>query len=75
MHQPEQLCSASNIHTYITNSAWNLFVSVFSCFAKLTFLFLSYLLQVQIWNTAVNVSVFYDKYLKGTEQGLVRYYK
>jgi len=31
--------------------------------------------EVQIWNTAVNVSVFYGKYLKGTEQGLVRYYK
>jgi len=31
--------------------------------------------EVQIWNAAVNVSVFYDKYLRGTEEGLVRYYK
>ena len=32
-------------------------------------------LQVQIWNNAVNVSAIYDKYLKGTEEGLVGYYK
>lgn len=39
------------------------------------YLMFFFLLQVQLWNTAVNVSVIYDKYLKGTEQGLVRYYK
>lgn len=31
--------------------------------------------EVQIWNTAVNVSSTFDKYLKGTEEGLVRYFK
>lgn len=32
-------------------------------------------LQIQIWNTAANVSAFYNKYLKGSEQDLVRYYR
>ena len=35
----------------------------------------SLILKVQIWNTAVNVSTIYDKYLRGTEEGLVRYFK
>ena len=40
------------------------------------FTYTNYLiLKVQIWNTAVNVSTIYDKYLRGTEEGLVRYFK
>lgn len=31
--------------------------------------------EVQVWNTAANVTLYYNKYLKGTEQGLIRYYK
>ncbi|XP_074635587.1 thrombospondin-3-like isoform X2 [Acropora palmata] len=31
--------------------------------------------EVQVWNTAVNVTLYYDKYLKGQEQGLVGYFR